>query len=232
MKIRNINSEQDFHEAVSSLRHAHPIFRGVSDSKYKLITTFGRSKLENSHFVASGAISFQVEERITEKSALDDFRRQSIPYLKYTPENEWEWLVLAQHHGLPTRLLDWTYNPLVAVFFACENQKHFGEAAIYVLPDIYSIDYCDPSESVFDITEVTLFEPTHVTERITSQSGLFTVHPEPSQVFEPHSGEKWLIHQDVVSDLAVMAGRYGVSSRSIFPGLDGITSEIAKDYGL
>jgi hypothetical protein len=49
---------------------------------------------------------------------LDLFKQRSIPHLERLPANDFEWMFLAQHHGLPTRLLDWSTNALVALFFA------------------------------------------------------------------------------------------------------------------
>jgi hypothetical protein len=52
---------------------------------------------------------------------LDEFRRKARPFLSSLPQNDFEWLFVMQHYGVPTRLLDWTSNALVALYFATES---------------------------------------------------------------------------------------------------------------
>ena len=85
------------------------VYHGAADSQRPLLTSLDRlGGLEPPHTKAD------LEEHI-----LRNFIRYSRPHLDDArPHNDWEMLIAAQHHGVPTRLLDWTYSPLIAAFFA------------------------------------------------------------------------------------------------------------------
>jgi hypothetical protein len=83
----------------------YTLFRG-QEQDWELIPKIGRVGFRN------------IGDENAEQKMLDDFKRLSMPHLLRVPKNDWDWLALAQHHGMATRLLDWTTNPLVALWFA------------------------------------------------------------------------------------------------------------------
>ena len=95
------------HEPHSGRLRDTAVYRGA-DAGYPLLTSLDR--LGGAHQPHGKG---HLEEHI-----LRNFIRYSRPFLQHAPANEWELLVTAQHHGLPTRLLDWSYSPLIAAHFA------------------------------------------------------------------------------------------------------------------
>jgi hypothetical protein len=88
------------------------VYRGVAHAERRLLTSLDRL----------GGESPPHSKCELESHILRNFIRYSRPHVDQWHRNEWELLVAAQHHGLPTRLLDWTYSPLVAAHFATAGE--------------------------------------------------------------------------------------------------------------
>jgi hypothetical protein len=91
----------------SGRRRDTGVYRGAADASAPLLTSLDRLGSSLPHAKAD-----------LEGHILRNYMRYSRPHVASGNENDWEELISAQHHGVPTRLLDWTYSPLIAAFFA------------------------------------------------------------------------------------------------------------------
>jgi len=208
--------------------------RGQERESWGLLPTIARDY----HFAGKVSKGFNPEE---ERDLFHRFRRYTYEH-RQRVLGEWEALFLARHHGLPVRLLDWTTNPLVALFWACRYQENPGEnGAIWWFRRRESSKpkYLDVfvNDKPLEVTGIRIVYPFYPTQRMTAQSGLFTIHGEPSKdlrglasdFYKPEecdieSGGKWIIPADKKRGILVELNRLGISSRTLLPELDGIAA--------
>ena len=215
MKNVKINSFESFHKIVDD--NIAYMYRGVSDVDYKLIPKLGRDWHLN-----IGTLKF------VEKYMFNIFKTHALPFVTHRPGSPWEWLALAQHHGVPTRLLDWTRNPLVALYFAC-RENHSKDSVVYFCKGHTCIDLnSDP----FEMEDDRIWAPDHITPRLTVQSGLFSVSSDPTIPFDRGIFLRSVIKAKYKSDIISTLQRYGIHSGSLFPGLDGLAKYIEDEQFL
>lgn len=106
-------------DLVTRRRRDAGVYRGVGDARWPMLTSLDRL----------GGTHPPHTKRVLEEHVLRNFARYSRPHVGAGPaHNGWELLAAAQHHGVPTRLLDWTYSPLVAAHFATMGRRGVGGA--------------------------------------------------------------------------------------------------------
>ena len=215
-----VQSVSDFIKFIERENRTLWVYRGHRDADWELKPSLHRARVR--------PFQLALGTRTPEVQMLKDFKRAVRLYLSVEPADDWEWLSLAQHHGLLTRLLDWTENPLVALFFSVERANDGRDSAVWCSQPWFQRP--NPEQSPFTIGEIMLLRPPHITPRITVQKGLFTVHPVPSPPLDEWSGTliKVIVPENKRVSIRMKLEELGVDRGALFPDLDGIAAGINR----
>jgi hypothetical protein len=219
MEERHVQSFDEFSALMVKHYFREPwgswIFRGHSREDYALKPKLGRVEL---------TLRTRIE---LEMRLLDDFKNEAVHYVPRIPVDDWEWLALAQHHGLPTRLLDWSYNPFKALYFAVGSNLE-RDGLLFAL----RAGAGDTAETgPFDINKPQKFIPSMVSNRLLVQEGLFTIHPNVDVPLDPNL-PGWELEAVRIAAVLKKSIRYilfrqGIHRGSLFPDLDGLSAYLA-----
>lgn len=201
---------------------AHPagayLFRGQADAS-AILPKIGRAGYQ-----------FDV---LRERALFDAFERAARPFLR-GPMSRFELLALAQHHGAPTRLVDWSTTPLVAAFFAVDSYPQGQDAKVYALDltrgDLDTIDtksgLTGSGPTIDDPLVVRkgvyLMETAQVSSRITTQRGIFTLHGEPEVPLAVAPAQLFTIPEGLRTEFQARLMDLGVDASHIYPDIDGL----------
>jgi hypothetical protein len=162
-----------------------------------------------------------------------DFSKLCKNQIVSFPRDIIEQLVIAQHYGIPTPLLDWTESVWVALFFGIrlydikKTYPGFRDFYIYHVKDSNLIG--DERNQIFDVystTKLHLIRPFPIDNRIERQRSIFSFHPHPNIFENKIPVTKYRISGHLVHDILLMFNSIGISTERLFPDYAGIASRI------
>ncbi len=167
-----------------------------------------------------------------EQDMFNCFKRMLVPHLQKIPDSDLDILAIGQHFGLSTRLLDWTENPLVALFFA------IPKGTVWILR-VNKRDILDPKKesNPFCHNETKVFRPSLLNNRLIAQKGWFTLHSFnkkenifiPIEEEEPYPSNLMTIKvfgNSIINQL----DKCGINSSTLFPDISGLSNYLNRTW--
>jgi len=240
-KVVKLKSWEEYLSFISDSPYQNWAFRGQRDAAFPLFSALSR------YFISFGVNPRAWPEQ--EDRILRIFKRKAINFLDHIPKknDDFEWLALMQDHGAPTRLLDFSWSPYVAAFFALHNCTTEGviwacnPAEIEKQKDVdlekpgsFRKHFLTGSRSF-----VWLGEPHAMNRRLIAQSGTFLVpgnlHKSIEEILKeyPNPGDtliKFIVPADKLRDKGMRElYRMNITQATLFPDLDGLARSLAYE---
>lgn len=243
MKPIAVNSVKDFVELValqSNKRDDVVIFyRGQSNRSWKCVPRIGRAEAftkkaihKHPNAPSRDSAEWLFFSRFRDMAAsLEPLWLASVSHA----EAEWRRLVLAQHHGVPTRLLDWTSKPLVSLYFAVKETVE-KDGAIFTIqkdrPKVFTIAALARHNAHPPCYDCGLDDPgilyaPDIHQRVTLQGSAFSISRKPwkpavkNPTFVIPAGKRDVVRRQLL-DL-------GLNEAALFPDLDGIARALVTE---
>src|ERR671933_77484 len=224
MKEIRVSSWTELQEELYAGSWHEPLGRFRSDFAFR-----GMSRADSA--LTTSLVRLGGDAHELERHLLRNFRkyaaRGEVPV-----DSVWNWLALGQHHGLPTRLLDWTYSPYVALHFLTANLDLYD-----VDGTVWCVDYVQMHRLAPEKLRRCLEEEganvftTEMLDRVARDLGEYPALGLDEWLRRhPDLGRRIVVPAELKWEIRDKLDQANVTERVLFPGLDGISRWVARYY--